>query len=153
MGSHVAPSTLLCRRRVPSGLVLSILLGWMYVFAPGCVDDDEGMSQTEGKTSSQTGVDMTPRANGDRASNRPKVASESLQASDITEIRELTKEGADVDVRNEDGATSLHVASQYNRAEVVKLLLEANVDVNARNKNDATALYVASRYDSAEVVK
>ena len=87
---------------------------------------------------------------------RLKAVSESLQASDITEIRELIKEGADVDVRNKSGATSLFMASQEGHAEIVKLLLEAKADVNAKASvagKEYTPLSIAKRKGHTEIVR
>ncbi|MCP4371746.1 MAG: ankyrin repeat domain-containing protein [Deltaproteobacteria bacterium] len=58
-----------------------------------------------------------------------KVLSESIDVSDITEIKKLIEAGADVDVINKYGATPLWQASWKGHTEVVKLLLETGADI------------------------
>ena len=94
--------------------------------------------------------------NGDlyNRTGKLKVICESLQASDITEIRELIGEGVIVDVRNKHGVTLLFIASERGLAEIVKLLLDAKANVNVIHKTyHTTPLLVASRNGHAEVVK
>ncbi|MCP4370085.1 MAG: hypothetical protein GY797_18515 [Deltaproteobacteria bacterium] len=82
-----------------------------------------------------------------------KVLSESMDASDITEIRKLINAGADVNVKNKYEITSLWVASEEGYVEVVKLLLGAKADVNEAHTNGATSLWIASQEGYDEVVK
>jgi len=84
---------------------------------------------------------------------RLKALSESMDADDITQIRELIKAGADVNVRNQYGATPLMMMSQKGHSEIVKLLLEAGADVNAADTDGCTSLWMASQNDHSEVVK
>ena len=87
-------------------------------------------------------------------SKRLSVISESLDATDITEIRTLLEAGSDVDVRNKYGVTPLWIASQKGHTGIVKLLLEAKADVNAARKtNGVTPLFMASQNGHTEVVK
>ena len=52
-----------------------------------------------------------------------------------TEAVELLLQlGADVNVRQEDGGTPLHIAFFLGRAEIAELLMKAGADVNAKNK-------------------
>jgi len=90
----------------------------------------------------------------DAATEELKTLSVSMKSDDIEKIRELTKNGADVNVRNEYNATPLIKASGEGYAEIVKLLLEAKADVNAATNADAsTPLYIASGNGHTEVVK
>ena len=89
------------------------------------------------------------------STTRLKAISESLRASDITKIRELIKDGADVDVRNRYGVTPLLMASQNGHVEIVKLLLQAKADVDAATTRTGglTSLWAASEVGHAEIVK
>ena len=87
---------------------------------------------------------------------RLKVLSESLDTSNITQIRGLIDAGADVNVRNKFGVTPLFMASQDGHKEVVQLLLGAKADVNAKASvqgKDYTPLSVAKRKGHHSVVK
>lgn len=55
---------------------------------------------------------------------------EAVAESDIERVRELLAAGADVNARDEDGATPLHYAGGECATEIVRLLLEAGADVN-----------------------
>ncbi len=88
------------------------------------------------------------------ATAKLKVLSESMAASDITEIRRLIEAGADVNVINKKGVTPLFQASVEGHYEIVKLLLDAKADVNkARTTNGITPLFWASGEGHYEVVK
>ena len=58
----------------------------------------------------------------------------------------LVDEGADVNIRGNDGETPLIKAARNLDASHVKLLLEAGADVNMVNKSRDTALNVAVTY-------
>ena len=60
-----------------------------------------------------------------------------------TEAAELLlQQGADVNGRNRDGNTALHLAVFLGRAETAELLLKSGADVNARNDDGATPVDV-----------
>lgn len=52
----------------------------------------------------------------------------------------LVENGADVNARDEEGATPLMIAAGMGRMEIVKFLLNKGAEVNARDKNGVTAL-------------
>ena len=89
----------------------------------------------------------------DAATARLKALSESRNVTTVAEIRQLIKDGAEVNVRNKFGATPLFMASHAGRADVVKLLLASKADVNAARTNGTTSLYVSSQNGHIEVVK
>ncbi|KAA2219774.1 ankyrin repeat domain-containing protein [Maribacter flavus] len=51
----------------------------------------------------------------------------------------LIDAGADLTLKNNDGATALHVAAFFGRVEMVQLLIDANADKSLRNSFGATA--------------
>ena len=56
-------------------------------------------------------------------------------------ITALLKDGADVDARRANGATSLMSAAEFNQnPEVISVLLKAGADVKARDENGWTPL-------------
>ena len=84
---------------------------------------------------------------------RLKVLSESLDTSNITQIRGLIDAGADVNVRNKFGVTPLWMASEEGHTEVVQLLLGAKADVNAACTDGRTSLMVASHEGVVKLLK
>ena len=67
----------------------------------------------------------------------------------------LIESGADMPVaaQNKDGETPLHLASQYEEVEVVRMLIERGADVSAQNKEGGTPLHQASQNGSVGVVR
>jgi ankyrin repeat protein len=60
--------------------------------------------------------------------------------------RLLLEYGANRHVRNKEGETPLHLASQMNSSDIVALLLKMGVEVDARDNNDMTPLLSALEY-------
>ena len=70
-------------------------------------------------------------------------------------IEEAFKEGADVNMKNDNGVWFLLVASGHGNARMVNLLLEKGIDVNITDENDNTALSTAAinaKYDVVELL-
>jgi len=55
-------------------------------------------------------------------------------------VRQLIKQGADVNVKSNRGDATLIKAAKYGHTDIVKLLIQAGADVNAKNNEDKTAL-------------
>jgi ankyrin repeat protein len=51
---------------------------------------------------------------------------------------------ADVNARNDNGDTPLHLAAEFGRKEVVEFLLTNKADVNARDNNGETPLQLTT---------
>jgi ankyrin repeat protein len=81
------------------------------------------------------------------ASKRKRLDRALLHAvimSDITQVRELLKQGADVKARDhEREETPLILAAKFAGAEMMRVLLEAGAEVGARDEWGRTALFYA----------
>lgn len=67
-----------------------------------------------------------------------------IRNGDTDTIRELLRNGADVNGRDEDGNTPFILASLYASPQCMQLLFQKGADVNAANKDGATALIRAA---------
>ncbi len=75
-----------------------------------------------------------------------------LERRDWVAIKDLTRQGANVNRPSKKGASALMRAAADSRADVVELLLQANADVNATNPLGGTALmYACKAGDRASV--
>ena len=61
----------------------------------------------------------------------------------VEKVRRLIKEGADVESRDQYGATALMEAAYCGRRHVLELLLEGGASVSASDKDGRTALFAA----------
>jgi ankyrin repeat protein len=79
---------------------------------------------------------------------------EAAKIGDVEAMQRLIdKNGADVNVRANNGATLLHVAACYGKVEAVAYLIDQKgADVNVRANNGATLLHVAACYGKVEAV-
>ncbi|WP_167496567.1 ankyrin repeat domain-containing protein [Desulfopila sp. IMCC35006] len=77
----------------------------------------------------------------------PFVTIDLLEAAargDLTGVKNLLDQGADVNVKNKDGITALMLASADGYKDIVELLLTQGADVNGLNNNGETALDLTS---------
>ena len=72
-------------------------------------------------------------------------------ASSAEVVRRLLSAGADVDAKDEDRATALHLAVIDRREAVVEALIAGGADVNARDGHGETPLHDAARRDAGLV--
>ena len=74
--------------------------------------------------------------------------------SNVQEIEEAIKNGANVNARNDDNQTALYYAAyRKNDVNVVELLLKHGADINARLDNDWTVLQLVSFCGYTKIVK
>jgi ankyrin repeat protein len=85
----------------------------------------------------------------------PNVAAvaDAARADDLSAVRKLIKERADVNTPANDGSTALLWAAFRSDVEMTKALLAAGATVDAANHYGVTPLLQASRNGDAEVIK
>jgi len=73
-----------------------------------------------------------------------KTIHKAAEKGDIAAIERHLQNGADVNVKDQDGNTPLMWATYNGSLEVVKFLVAKGVNVNARDKNNETPLMEAT---------
>ena len=63
---------------------------------------------------------------------------------DVSLVERLLQEGVPVDCVDEDDTAGLSLAAQYNRTDVIRLLLQKGADVNKRNRIGGTLAHWAA---------
>lgn len=72
---------------------------------------------------------------------------------DADAVREILRQGVNIDAYDRSGLTALHWAAGNGHEKVVELLLDEGADVDARDQDSSTALHGAARAGYLEVVK
>ncbi len=80
------------------------------------------------------------------------AVADAAMRNDLTALRRLVRERADVNAGQTDGATALHWAVYHDNLEAVDLLLKAGAKASVVNRDDATPLGMAALYGSAPIV-
>ena len=75
--------------------------------------------------------------------NRQVCILKASENNQFDKVKQLIRNGAAINVRDEDGNTALHKASFGGHYEIVKLLLENRAQVNCRNDRGLTPIYNA----------
>jgi ankyrin repeat protein/L-ascorbate metabolism protein UlaG (beta-lactamase superfamily) len=95
-------------------------------------------------------------ANLSSANLEPKSAESLNQAAatgDLARVKKLIVAGANVNDKNNDSRTPLHLAAGLGSREVVELLLSRGADVKAQDKYEWTPLHVAIRANRIDIVE
>ena len=65
----------------------------------------------------------------------------------------LLKRGANANIKNHSGDTSLHIAANYEMEYIVKLLLHYNADIHLKNNRNETAINLTKSNSYPHVMK
>lgn len=74
-------------------------------------------------------------------------------AGDVDKVRQHIAAGSDLNMRGEDGGTSLHAVAARGNDEVAMLLIDAGADVNAKKADGGTPLHSAAFFCHEKIVR
>jgi ankyrin repeat protein len=78
---------------------------------------------------------------------------EAVRTNNLNKVRELIKNGADVNAKDQWDRTLLHWSSNCGHFKIAKYLVEKGADVNARDIDGETPLHTASIFGHFEIVQ
>jgi ankyrin repeat protein len=78
---------------------------------------------------------------------------EAVKNNDVGLVRELIRNGENVNGKDRFGSTSLHVASAYGHTETVQELISCGASLNEKDRFGYTPLHYASKNGHTEIVK
>jgi ankyrin repeat domain-containing protein 50 len=117
------------------------------------IDADDGYGRTALDWSARNGSEAVVRLLLERGANCGAALSWAASRGNKGIVQLLLEKGADVNAKDENGETALHLATINRYEEVVRLLLEKGADVNAKDKDGWTALDWASAWGHESVAQ
>lgn len=81
-----------------------------------------------------------------------KTLHQAAEDGDLAEVKRLIAEGADVNLKDEDGGTALRIAAVYDHTDIVELLIDKGANVNAPNRDGLNPLNDAVFKNNKEMV-
>ena len=113
-----------------------------------------GGGQEAGAPASRTAGEQASRRNRSTDSDDLQKLFSAVSKGDLQEIKRLNDKGIDLNAKNEQGYTALHIATNEGSLATVKHLIELGADVNAKDDlRGCTALQLAAYLNFDHVVK
>jgi ankyrin repeat protein len=78
---------------------------------------------------------------------------EAAANGDVTAIRSLAREGADLNVRDPRGRTPLMIAAHLRHYDAVRTLFEVGADINLQDKDRYDVITIAAVADDPEMIR
>ncbi len=69
---------------------------------------------------------------------------EAIEEDDITDVKNVIKEGANVNIKNKNGETPLHRAVRLHYIELAETLINYGADVNTEDEHGITPLHTTT---------
>ncbi|XP_059607389.1 tyrosine-protein kinase Shark isoform X2 [Phlebotomus argentipes] len=99
-------------------------------------------------------VKCDPPPHDSRCHGRMNLLHRATKEGNYTVVSELLKCGyRNIDAKNQDGQTAVHLACQYADAAILQKIIECNANVNFRDIKGNTPLHYACRSQPAAVIK
>ncbi|XP_071636411.1 uncharacterized protein [Temnothorax longispinosus] len=76
-----------------------------------------------------------------------------LDEGNLESLKDCLKKGADINARNVNLWTTLHLAAKKPSLEVIKFILDQNLSVNVKNIKDQSPLHIAAAHGRRNIVK
>lgn len=76
-----------------------------------------------------------------------------IKEGNYEKCRSLIEEGIEINFKNENGETPLHLATKLELSEICSILIQKKADLNAKDKEGNTPLHLAALSDSEEMCK
>lgn len=92
-------------------------------------------------------VKCDPPPHDSRSYGRTNLLHRATKIGDLTVVYELLKSGyRNIDGKDQDGQTAVHMACQKGFESILKELMEKGANVNCRDKDGNTPLHVSPRF-------
>lgn len=98
-------------------------------------------------------IDLSLYDPGSVSRKAPVILWKAASSGDLKRIESLISNGADVNSKNKDGLTPLHVAAVRGQLAVVDFLINNSADVNTKTKDGQTLLHHVAREGHFRVVE
>ena len=97
------------------------------------------------------GEEEGDESDGEEPGQETTVISAASNGS-VDRLKQLIKDGADVNEKDEEGRSALQFAAGYGEIECMEVLLEAGADIDAVDENKNTAAHYSAGYGNVESV-
>ena len=78
---------------------------------------------------------------------------DTCRAGNVDALKHLLQQGTDINIRNSENETPLHVVAAWDQCEIIEELISQGADVNVRDKYGNTSLHTASLIGSCNAIK